>query len=961
MSDNRQDQIDQLIRQVVQLFQQGHYEGALVLATQARDLARQHLGTDHPDYAASLNNLADIYRATGNYAAAEPLFRQASDICRTALGVDHPGYAIILNNLAGLYQSTGNYAAAEPLLRQALEIRRTALGADHPDYARSLNDLAVLYQSTGNYAAAETLHRQALEIRRTALGADHPDYAASLNNLAGLYHATGNYAAAETLHRQALEIRRAALGADHPDYAASLSNLAEIYRTTGNYAAAEPLLRQALEIRRTALGANHPDYAQSLNNLAGLYQSTGNYAAAEPLFRQASDIYCAALGADHPDHARSLNNLVGLYQSTGNYAAAEPLLRQALEIRRTALGADHPDYAASLNNLAGLYQLMGNYAAAEPLFRQASDICRTALGADHPDYAASLNNLAEIYRAAGNYAAAESLLRQALEIRRTALGADHPDYAASLSGVAMLYHATGNYAAAEPLLRQALEIRRTALGADHPGYAQSLNNLAGLYVATARTSAALSLMRQAAAIDDRMIGQVFSIGSEGQRAAFLKMIQTRIEGYLSLIWRHLGEEPDAVRAALDLVLRRKAIGAEALAAQRDAVLSGKYPALEPQLREWSTLRGQIAQKTLAGPGPEGLPAHRQLLTQWDQQKERLEAELARRIPEMNLEQKLRAADRRAVALALPAGVVLIEFARFDVFNFQAVPARGESHWQPPRYLAFVLPAGEPDHVQMIDLGEAEPIDRMIRDFRAGITGEVENRPGRDLVAAPIGPARAPGSSRGPALRAAVFDKLALALAGCKRLLLAPDGDLTRLPFEVLPTASGRRLIEEYAVSYLSCGRDVLRFGAASSGQPAAPVVVADPDFDLGARTPLAPHHPTREPSGSGSPPLSSPQSRDLDRSHLRFGACPARGSKAGASPPCSEFHLGWMSRRWKVASRPAGRHASCTWPRTASSSRTNRVIRTKSGAISRQLASRAGANRAGCRARAWRIPCCVPV
>ena len=93
MPDNPQDQIDQLHRQVVQLFQQGHYEPALGLATQARDLARQHLGADHPHYAASLNNLAELYRSMGNYAAAEPLFRQASDICRTALGADHPDYA----------------------------------------------------------------------------------------------------------------------------------------------------------------------------------------------------------------------------------------------------------------------------------------------------------------------------------------------------------------------------------------------------------------------------------------------------------------------------------------------------------------------------------------------------------------------------------------------------------------------------------------------------------------------------------------------------------------------------------------------------------------------------------------------------------------------------------------------------------------------------------------------------
>ena len=54
--------------------------------------------------------------------------------------------------------------------------------------------------------------------------------------------------------------------------------------------------------------------------------------------------------------------------------------------------------------------------------------------------------------------------------------------------------------------------------------------------------------------------------------------------FLSLVLQP-SDSPAAVRAALDLVLRRKAIAAEALATQRDAVLGGKYPALEPKLRE----------------------------------------------------------------------------------------------------------------------------------------------------------------------------------------------------------------------------------------------------------------------------------------------------------------------------------------------------------------------------------------
>ena len=87
---------------------------------------------------------------------------------------------------------------------------------------------------------------------------------------------------------------------------------------------------------------------------------------------------------------------------------------------------------------------------------------------------------------------------------------------------------------------------------------------------------------------------------------------------------------------------------------------------------------------------------------------------------------------------------------------------------------------------------------------------------------------------GLALRAALFDRLVPTLGRCTQLLIAPDGGLTRLPFEVLPNANGRRLLDDYQISYLSCGRDVLRFGTESSGDPDGPLVMADPDFDLEA-------------------------------------------------------------------------------------------------------------------------------
>ena len=45
-------------------------------------------------------------------------------------------------------------------------------------------------------------------------------------------------------------------------------------------------------------------------------------------------------------------------------------------------------------------------------------------------------------------------------------------------------------------------------------------------------------------------------------------------------------------------------------------------------------------------------------------------------------------------------------------------------------------------------------------------------------------------SDGTDLRLAVFDPLAPALQGHTRLFLVPDGDLTRLPFEILHSTRG---------------------------------------------------------------------------------------------------------------------------------------------------------------------------
>ncbi len=150
---------------------------------------------------------------------------------------------------------------------------------------------------------------------------------------------------------------------------------------------------------------------------------------------------------------------------------------------------------------------------------------------------------------------------------------------------------------------------------------------------------------------------------------------------------------------------------------------------------------------------------------------------------------------------------------------------------------------------------------MIADFRAGVTGTDEDRACRDMTKSCEEPSPASAERLGSQLRAAVFDRLLSALSGRTSLLIAPDGGLSLLPFEVLPTDNGSRLIDGYQISYLSCGRDALRLGIAASGAPASPLLFADPDFDLEANV-------RSVPDLGGAARAIGRHSRDMDRQHV---------------------------------------------------------------------------------------------
>jgi tetratricopeptide (TPR) repeat protein len=649
--------------------------------------------------------------------------------------------------------------------------------------------------------------------------------------------------------------------------------MGQVYLAMGSLTAAGLRFNEALNIWRKTLGQDYPEAVYCMISLAYVYRNMSSFAKAKFLLQQAQGIWKQRTDEANQEYASILNELANWHQDINQLERAMELLQQVLNIQRQYLKENHPELSITLSRLAELYYDNGQLVEATSLLQQAVDIWTKDMPQQHPHYAHCLHVFAKIHHRLRHFNDAKAFYEQALEIRQKVVNSEHPDVAYNLYDTAWLLMNIGEFIEAEKLTQQALELRRRILSESHPDIAASLKQLAMLYAATEREAEGFDLMKQSISMSNQIIGHVFSTGSEAQRMNYLRTIQEDTNLFLALSIHNSISSNLVVQDGLNLVLRRKAIGAEVAIIQRLAVMTGQYKALLPKLRQLTMLRMQIAQQTLAGAGMRSAETYQNLLKEWNAQKEQLEVELAQQIPEVDLTQRLQAINIEKVTEGLPTHAALIEFIRFNNFDFTAIPARNGSSWKASRYLAFIVFGEDRNNNHMIDIGEAEPIDQLIADYRATITGETDHR---GLF---FGDEQQSNETSdlelGHKLRTAIFDPLLPALGDCRRLFFSPDGDLSRLPFEILPTDDSRRLLDEYQISYVNVGRDILRFGADYTGEPAEPMVVADPDFDLAGEQEEQREQPVDEIEAILEwSAVGGRRSKDLGRAGLHFGRLP---------------------------------------------------------------------------------------
>jgi CHAT domain-containing protein/tetratricopeptide (TPR) repeat protein len=583
------------------------------------------------------------------------------------------------------------------------------------------------------------------------------------------------------------------------------------YESLGRLDMARFVRQRAVVMCELVQGELVSELLTPLVELAELEIRMGDFASAEVVLNRAVEI-SQSIGDESSFELASMLHARGKgLARMGLYKGAAGAIEKAIDLLATGESGNSDNIAILEEDLAVVFLKGGRSDLAIPVIERVVGRMDWEEMSELPP--ARQDGIATYYLLLGKFDEAAKLSTLALEQLQEQTGEWTPAYAHILSNAGTIHRMKGKWQEAERAFTRAAQIRRTVLGPDHPAVGQSLVRLALTKAANGEPSEALSAIREALAISDRLLGDLSSIASEGDRLVFLSEMRTQTMVAVAIIREFFSGDPELVAEAYKFVLHRKALSAEVLVIQRNAILSGRYPDLTDQLRELDALRSRIVQATVAQPQEEDKTQHWRILRELRAHRDELSTKLSRQIPELRLERTLATANWSDVAAALPPDSRLVEFFVLHPPNFAAVLASSDEEFGPNRYLAFVIDGGLVPQLRLLEIGAESDVDGHISKIIQTIVSE-------DIVA------------NGAALGLAALLQPIFADAP-QKLFIAPDGNIALLPIDALAVAETSSLvIDRHEVTFVGSGRDLIQSRHRSATSTSTPsVIVADPDFD----------------------------------------------------------------------------------------------------------------------------------
>lgn len=798
--------------------------GKVADAIKVTQAALDSIGKDSVTERASLLcDLGNYYLQDRNEAEAESRLRQAIDLLKDN-GKLESELGALAHALLGTLQFRKNKLK---LARTNLEtsvhlLKQAGVPEIDPRMGGAHNQLSFVTYSLRDFEATERHLIQVLKISVATNGNSHPKTIASLRSYVNFLSGQGRKHDAKDYSSQILNAVESQYGIETAQASRAHLEYAVLIRSIDFNEAlehAQQALSTAIKLKPAA-----PVAVSSAHYGLGIcYQSVGDLAQARFHLKQAVD----GFGQDVNEY--SVNALIALSEVSHqlyDYPEAIAMSERALNTLVNTEGKNSPRTGNAHLTLANALGKTSRQQEADANFQRGIAILEQSRGYKHPDtimaygsYGSWLSNGQDLDRALVYLEATVKLIESEGEsFGRSGLANGYRNSLASAQEL------SGDFVSALSNYRRSFGWISTQVSPASPSYTGPLHNLSVSELQNGNSQRAIQFQRASRRGIQRHINKLLGGLPKQDQLQFLdKLYRLRFH------------------VALSFLMNEYAVGKGGERRQELAV----------ETAEWMLNGKALTLDILSRRQRRGLSDDTHLVNALGETRELLTALVMSKSEETNVQRKILELTQKETSLSRNLGAkseldsrpwtsipqiqsvlkdneVLIEFARYDAYNFAYT--RGDARYFPARYAVWIIPAS--GAVRVVDLGEANRIETAIGELH-----RLYSSP--EQIIELIG-------KEGEAVATEQWDQEANRVAdlvwkpikqflpeSAEKLILSPDSSLWLVPWSALPISGDGYLLEEFGLQYVVSGRELIR-EQAETVAASKPVIIANPDFELSA-------------------------------------------------------------------------------------------------------------------------------
>lgn len=655
----------------------------------------------------------------------------------------------------------------------------------------------------------------------------NPAICRTLFGLSDLYNLCQEYDKERSSLERARSIVVRDLGKRNIAYAIVLQKMGTMLYHSGKAAEGYKLVQESYTLKKSLYSADHPKVADALLVLASLYEHMGVYPKAEAAFFEVKRIF--EKNFPTTDHRVSLAyQKIGEYlDRRGDYSGAAKNLAHAAKLYQTVPQKNYLHVSQLYGSMARILKHAGRFKRAIIQYNMCLRLTESIYGKKHPSTALVLANISGVYSEIGDYATAKTYLQKAIDSYKAKFGPSHRMVKMLYNDMGWLLGRTGDYKGAEKMLSDSLQAAEKGFGTGHPFYANTLVNLAVVKATQDDVASAVSYVKRANQTYDGILRSMMGAGNEQQKLLYLRKIEGKTNFAVWLGVQKAPKNKEAGQLALDTVLQRKGLAADALAVSYAHARTSLKGQAKADFDELLAIRKKLTRVSLGTRGHDGKALRR--MTEREQVLQRKLSRYTADIHGMGP-----AATSKQVCIALPKDAVLLEYIRFRPHNGKVPKAK---RYTIPQHYA-VCPITRSGCGQWIDLGPAQRIDAYISAYNQFLAAK--GHPVRDDYS--------------PELYRLLIKPVEDQLKGKKTLIISPDSTLHTVPFAGIKAGGRDYLIDRHAIVFVSSARDVIKMAKFKRSKRQGVVLFGNPNYESGA------------PGAGGE--IIARRSKDLKRFHL---------------------------------------------------------------------------------------------